>query len=297
MSVTVVIPSYNHRPYVLQAIESVLAQELTDLDLIVIDDGSQDGSAELIRELWEKRGGFRFIARENRGLLRTLNEGLHLARGEFFCELASDDYFPPGSLQRRIDYLRDSDCVAVFADGVIVQGTSPTAERFLPRQRRQMLAADDPIPAMLNGHLPVFSTGMIRTEVLRRVGGFDEENFRFYEDLDTPIRLALAGRFGFVDVPVICRREHESNVSTSTPHIRVEKVFWYAKLLQMREMAPYGAILRKQLRRSLLKLGRSLRQRKLPAQSREFRALRLGWQFAWQDWRVLYYLLCLRIPK
>lgn len=295
MSVTVVIPSYNHRDYVLQAVESVLAQEGVDLDLIVIDDGSRDGSPELIQRLHESRGGFRFIARENRGLIRTLNEGLALARGEFFCELASDDYFPPGSLRSRADHLRNSGCVAVFADGVMVRGTTLTSERFLDAKRRRMLSEKDPIPSMLNGVLPVFSTGMIRTDVLRRVGGFDEENFRFYEDLDTPVRLALAGRFGFLDASVICRREHETNVSTSTPHIRVEKVLCYAKLSQMPEMARYKAILRTELRRSLLKLGRSLGRRQASSLQRELGAMRLGWQFAWQDLRLLYYLLRYRI--
>jgi GT2 family glycosyltransferase len=149
---------------------------------------------------------------------------------------------------------------------------------------------------MLQGALPVFSTGLFRTDILREIGGFDEENFRFYEDLDTPIRLALAGRFGFIDASVICRRQHETNISTSTSHIRVEKVFWYAKLLRMSEMVPYRALVRKQLRRSVLKLMQVLGQQKKELGERELTALRMGWQYAFHDPRILFYLLKLRIP-
>ena len=76
MLVSIVIPSYNHRQYVVQAIESVLDQDWPEIDLIVIDDGSKDGSSEVIQELLDRRGGFRFVARENRGLIKTLNQGL-----------------------------------------------------------------------------------------------------------------------------------------------------------------------------------------------------------------------------
>ncbi|MFA5516691.1 MAG: glycosyltransferase family A protein [Desulfuromonadales bacterium] len=300
MAISVLIPSYNHCSYVVEAIESVLSQQgAIDVDLIVIDDGSTDGSPEAIRRLWEAQGGFRFIARENRGLIRTLNEGLGLARGDFFCELASDDYFPRDSLLLRRNFLHENpDCIAVFADGIRVRGHEKTGTRIIDNKRRRMFSLADPIPTMLGGVLPVFSTGLIRTEALRQAGGFDEENFRYYEDLDTPIRLALAGRIGFLDAPVIFRREHQTNVSGTTQHIRAEKVVWPAKLLRMHEMGPYKSILRKQLRRSLIKLARSLnRQQEKSPLSHEIKQLfSFGWGFAWQDFRILFYLLKFRIP-
>ena len=184
-----------------------MSQTWSNIDLIVIDDGSTDDSPDLIRSYYEKRGGFRFIVRGNKGLLKTLNEGLTLARGEFFCELASDDYFPLDSLEIRARYLLAHPLsVAVFGDGIIVQGNALTDETFCGEKRRCMLAKSDPIPDMLKGCLPVFSTGLVRTELLRRIGGFDDETFRYYEDLDTPIRLSLAGKLSMVNFPVIFRR-------------------------------------------------------------------------------------------
>lgn len=291
MLVSVVIPSYNHRAYVTQAIESVLDQSWPSVDLIVIDDGSKDGSAEEIRRLHARRGGFNFIARENKGLLHTLNEGLSLARGEFFCELASDDYFPPDSIELRVKYLQDHPgCVAVFGDGILVRGEVLTNETLIDGKRQQMFAVPDPIPHMLTGALPVFSTGLIRTGLLREVGGFDQLTFRYYEDLDTPIRLALAGRLGFMDAPVIYRRSHDTNVSGTTDHIRAEKVRCLQKLVKVPGLRPYAKILNKQLRREFLKLGRYLvregggtpEERELFRQSRQFFLSdpRLAWLYA-----------------
>lgn len=257
MLVSVVIPSYNHRDYVIQAIESVLDQSWPQVDLIVIDDGSKDCSPEAIQKLLDRRGGFRFIARNNLGLLKTLNQGLHLARGEFFCELASDDYFPPDSIEKRARYLLDHpECVAVFGDGWLVDGDRLTQERFLLDKHRRMFASDDPIPSMLNGVHPVFSSGIIRRDELIAVGSFDAELFRYYEDLDTPYRLLKRGRLGLLDEPVICRRSHETNVSRTTKHIRTEKLLLYDKLLVDEFFAPYRRDLRKKAQREYLKLGR-----------------------------------------
>ena len=157
MLVTVVVPCYNHEKYVRQTILSVLQQSHREIDLIFIDDGSRDSSPEIIAELQRQYGGFRYIARENRGLLSTLQEGLLLGKGDLFCEIASDDYFPPDSLHKRVEFLKNhQDHVAVFGDGLLVRGDFPTEEHILSQRRRQLFAFADPVPEMLKGLLPYF---------------------------------------------------------------------------------------------------------------------------------------------
>ncbi len=291
MLVSVVIPSYNHSDYVRQAVESVLGQVGVEVDLIVIDDGSRDGSAQLLRNLLAEFGSFRLIARENRGLLHTLNEGLGLARGEFFCELASDDFLPPDSLSKRVSFLQERpECVAVFGDGYSVLGQNVTAERIVDARRRKLFSLPDPIPAMLGGAMPVFATGLFRTGVLRSIAGFDAETFRYYEDLDTPFRLAAAGTVGFLDETLFFRREHETNVSRTTPHIRGEKVLCYSKLLKEPGLAFYRREIRRSLRRSLLALGRYL-SRSRGGTAREREVFRRGWGYIHRDPRLLWHLL------
>src|SRR3989442_13154067 len=105
--VSVVIPSYNHAQFVGAAIDSVLAQTLSDFELIIIDDGSKDDSVETIQRRLSQLNDdrVRLVARENRGLCRTLNEGLLMARGRYFAYLGSDDLWEPTKLEKQVDLL------------------------------------------------------------------------------------------------------------------------------------------------------------------------------------------------
>lgn len=292
-TVSVVIPSYNHHRYVILAIESVLAQTWPQVDLIVIDDGSSDGSAELIQTFWEQRGGFTYLRRENRGLIQTLNQGLELAKGQYFCELASDDYLPFDSLEKRATFLNNhQDCVAVFADGYMVWDERETKERFLDEKRRRLFDQKDPIPDLLRGTLPVFATGLFLTSSLREVGGFDYESFRYYEDLEMPVRLCQKGKVGFLDEPVFFRRDHETNTSRVTRHIRAEKVRCYEKFVKDPSLSFYRKLIRKCLRRHYLSLGRYLHQGHGSVQEKE--VFQGAWNFVWRDPRLVWYLLNIR---
>src|SRR5919198_117682 len=104
--VSVVVPSYNHAPFVASALRSVFRQTLRPAELLVIDDGSADDSARVAGGLL-KDCPFpcELIARENRGLCATLNEGLSKTRGEYFAYLGSDDLWLPGFLAARVSLL------------------------------------------------------------------------------------------------------------------------------------------------------------------------------------------------
>ncbi|HEX8292571.1 MAG TPA: glycosyltransferase family A protein, partial [Pyrinomonadaceae bacterium] len=104
--VAVVVPSYNHAPYVAAALRSVLAQTLAPARLLVIDDGSRDGSPRVIEDvLKDCPFPCELIARENRGLCATLNEGLSKTEGAYFAYLGSDDLWLPDFLAARVALL------------------------------------------------------------------------------------------------------------------------------------------------------------------------------------------------
>ncbi|WP_303721353.1 glycosyltransferase family 2 protein [Malonomonas rubra] len=263
MLVSIVIPSYNHRQYVVQAIESVLDQDWPEIDLIVIDDGSKDGSPEVISELLERRGGFRFVSRENCGLIKTLNQGLSMARGDFFCELASDDYLPVDSISIRAKAIaNDPTSIAVYANGHLVFDNEVIENGLINDKQRQMFASEDPVAWMIRGVLPVFSSGLYRIDAIRDIGGFDENTYKYYEDLEIPVRLCGLGHVKFMDKPVIYRREHDSNISKTTNHVRLEKVRCLDKLLSDEEFIHHKDDLVKLLAHEYFKYGKSLlRQR------------------------------------
>jgi glycosyltransferase involved in cell wall biosynthesis len=288
--VSIVIPCYNYAKYVVEAIDSVLGQTWKNIDLIVINDGSKDESDAIIRRHHQKYGGYRYLSRENRGLVPTLKEGLDLAEGDYFSELSADDYLMPDSVERRLQFLHDHPgCVAVFADETIVENEVPTDKRVLRDKHRHMFSCNDQIPAILDGAFPLFPTGLIHRQALIDTGGFDED-LKHYEDLDVPIRLCHAGRLGFLDEPVMYRREHGHNVSSVSSHIRTEKVVFYYKMLRHPKMKPYHRQTEHKLRRSLLALGRSLVKRP-DASERDYEWFRLSRLFMWRDPRLLWYVM------
>src|SRR5215207_2687550 len=104
--VAVVVPSYNHAPFVAAALRSVFAQRLAPARLLVIDDGSRDGSPRVIEDvLKDCPFPCELIARANRGLCATLNEGLARTEGAYFAYLGSDDLWLPGFLEARVALL------------------------------------------------------------------------------------------------------------------------------------------------------------------------------------------------
>ena len=295
--VSVVIPCYNHEHYIEQAISSVLSQDYPSIELIVIDDGSTDNSPKIIKELHDKQQNFTYLSQKNSGLIATLKRGLTRAKGEFFCQLASDDFLPSNSISKRVEKLNANlNSVAVFTDAYSVNGDVVTERRITRDKLKRMYASDDPITHILQGAPPIFSTGLHRTNALRAIDAFDSTTFRYYEDLDTPILLLTQGSFEYLDEALFFRRTHATNISGTTSHIRSEKIKCYQKLLAHSELAAYHKLLLRLLKRSYLQLGRTISQANndMPV---ERNLLNTGWKYAFSDMRLCYYLLSNKLQK
>lgn len=115
--VTYVVLSYNHARFVRQAIESILAQRYSAIELIVVDDGSTDGSLEILRDLSFKKG-FRLIEKENGGVVSSLNLGVSLASGQFIVPHASDDVSHPDRTTVQVEMLLQSPEAGFVAGGI-----------------------------------------------------------------------------------------------------------------------------------------------------------------------------------
>lgn len=113
-AVSVMMLVYNTRRYVEAAVRSILDQTWTDFELILIDDGSNDGSEEILRRLAAEDARIRLVSRENRGIVASRNEAVGLARGRFIAVMDSDDLSRPDRLARQVEYLdANPDCVLV----------------------------------------------------------------------------------------------------------------------------------------------------------------------------------------
>lgn len=104
--VSVILPAYNAKKYLQESISSILSQSLTDLELIVIDDGSFDGSIQIIRAIAKVDSRVRVISRENRGLIKSLNEGIGCSRGKWVVRMDADDVSMPDRLEKQLQWLQ-----------------------------------------------------------------------------------------------------------------------------------------------------------------------------------------------
>jgi len=119
-TVTVYITNYNYEKYLEKAIQSVICQTFQDLELIIIDDGSTDGSREIIKK-YENNEKIYTVFQQNKGLNRTNNVALKLASGKYIMRLDADDYLDPNALEVMVQKLeRFPECVLVFPDYYIV---------------------------------------------------------------------------------------------------------------------------------------------------------------------------------
>ncbi len=207
--VSVVVPSYNHARFVEKTLHSIMKQSLQPTYLLVIDDGSKDNSPSIIeRTLNDCAFPCELIARSNRGLCATLNEGFERTSGEYFAYLGSDDLWLPEFLNARVRML-DSRVDAVLAYGHafftdeenrIVDSTADWAE-YADGDAKEML---------LQTTAPMSPTVVYRREALEQER-WDEASA--LEDYDLYLRLSAKGDFAFDPQILSAWRRHKSNVS------------------------------------------------------------------------------------
>ena len=207
--VSVLLPLYNGEAYIREAVESVLAQTRRDFELLILDDGSRDGSLAIVQEIARRDPRVRVISRENRGLTETLNELLAAARGELVARMDADDVCLPDRFERQLAFLdAHPEVVCVGGDPVMIDDRG----RLLTVLELPVEDAEIQAKALV-GHAPLFHpAAMIRRAALERIGGYRHE-FWPAEDLDLWLRLGEIGALANLRGPVLRYRLHGASVS------------------------------------------------------------------------------------
>lgn len=209
--VSVLLASYNHENFVEAAVRSVMSQKGVPFELIVLDDGSKDSSPEILERLSEELK-FRYIHRENKGVIATLNEMLELARGKYFCTFSSDDVMPPDRLARQVQYMESHpDAVSCFGQ-VVAMRENGTLEKYMEPVYLQAVPEITFEELFLGKKALHGCAEMFVTKVVRDLGGYDSQFF--FEDF--PLYLKVVYEFGPQPVlaNVVCcyYREHGCNM-------------------------------------------------------------------------------------
>lgn len=207
--ISVIIPSYNHIDYVGDAIKSIFEQSQGSfsLELIVIDDGSTDGSAEFLRQLESSRGyPFKLILKSNEGLCRTLNRAItEYASGEYIAVIASDDMWHPEKLKRQLEHILKHPFSALCYSNARTFGR----ERCESKASRFLFSGDVRNRLTLYNFIPA-GTILFTRKLYDSIGGFDEAGLRL-EDWDFLLRASVVTSFCCLDEELLLYRLHDES--------------------------------------------------------------------------------------
>jgi alpha-1,3-rhamnosyltransferase len=212
-SVTVLVPSYNHAPFIERTLRSIFKQSLPPKKLIVIDDGSKDESVTVIeRALAECPFDNHLIIQENKGLSATLNKGFALSNGEYFAYLGSDDVWLPQFLEKRTALLESRpSAVLAFGHAYLIDED----DRIIDNTQSWTSFADgDLLPFLLRGEIPASPTVVYRAVALKNERW--NENAAL-EDYELYLKLCKQGEFALDSSVLSAWRQHGWNTSSDFP--------------------------------------------------------------------------------
>jgi glycosyltransferase involved in cell wall biosynthesis len=202
--VSVIIITYNREKYLKAALQSVFDQDYANHEVILVDDGSTDGTPAIADDL---QGQVRYVRMPHRGIPAARNEGVRQAKGQFIAFLDSDDLWEPGKLSFQVSHLQENPaCDICF--GMLRRFLEP-GSALPPGLRMESVTADQVSMSVC--------VGLIRREVFEQVGEFDE-TFALGEDSDWMARARDRDcRFDFPERCLARIRIHDANSSHHNP--------------------------------------------------------------------------------
>lgn len=214
--VSIMMPAYNADPYIGAAIESVLAQTYSAWELLIVDDGSTDGTGDVMKRYHDQR--IRSFRQPNAGESVARNRALAETQGEFVAFLDADDFFQPDHIANLVDHLqRHTEVEGVYTDGYYCNSADVPLARLSSRRRGPFTG--DIYPELVLAS-DVFGPPLC---VMVRTAPIAERQLRFDPaivigpDWDFFTRLAAFTRFGYVDATTCFYRVHDSNITVRVP--------------------------------------------------------------------------------
>lgn len=210
---TVVIPTHNRVVFLMEAIESVLAQTFKDYELIVVDDHSTDGTKAAVTSLEDPR--IRYVLNDrNPGGAGTRNAGIFRSRGAWVAFLDDDDVWLPKKLELHYKKIQEFDnSVGLLYSGSAKYDFTNQSQISISVPEKEGWIQDD---LLYKNYLETFSRVSIRADVLKKVGGLDER-FEALQDRDLYVRIAGVCKIALIkDTLTLSRRSNTNRITTNT---------------------------------------------------------------------------------
>lgn len=215
--VSVVLPVYNGEKYLKEALESILNQTYRNIEIIIVNDGSQDGTLSMILQYMVKDRRIVLISRENRGLVCSLNEALKIARGEYIARMDADDISHPDRFEKQVAYLDEHKDIYLLGSNynlIYEEGLSEERKKRHDGTHRRSQAPIDPNNRFLSTNETmkfIHPTIMMRRELFDIVGPYRDYKI---EDLELYFRVGAKG-LGItkIEEPLLDYRAREESKS------------------------------------------------------------------------------------
>ncbi len=221
--ISVITPAYNRLDLIQETLDSVFGQSLGDLEYILVDDGSSDGTFEWLEGVQDPR--LRLLThpeRQNRGQAASINLGLEQARGEFVVILDSDDLLAPGALEAHAAMLEQNPALGmVYGQGYAIDVDGHRLYPLFPEGHRE---TSEPDRLLLDCYVASPGLCMFRKSVIDEVGPL-EVTFRAAQDHDFLLRVAEKAPVGYSGVTSFYYRKHDGSISTNGQRTRWQNGF------------------------------------------------------------------------
>jgi len=215
--VSVVMSVYNGERYLSECITSILSQTLKNFEFLIIDDGSTDSTAKIIKTFAEDDSRICFIKNPgNLGLAKSLNLGVAKAEGEYIARIDCDDICLPERLEVQVDYLNGNPDIAVVGSWLTMIDENGKETKTIKVELKSY--TDFLFNFLICKNYLYHPSVMFRKEIIQSLGGYDQEEFPA-EDFGLWMRLAKAGYDArIIQKPLTCYRSHSQQICTMRKH-------------------------------------------------------------------------------
>jgi glycosyltransferase involved in cell wall biosynthesis len=244
--VSIIIPAYNAADTICASIDSALTQSYTDIEIIIVDDGSTDKTANICRHYLNKDARIKYISKKNSGVSAARNAGIKSAKGEFVSFLDADDLWERNKILLQVAASRKQPDAIILTELQRFSGDGPSRKLLSKTLLPQYTQKEEYIRAILNlenFEMACFGTALVRKAHLDAVGLFDETLITA-EDWDLWLRLAFHFPFVNIDQPLRLYRKYTGSLTTQT---KLEKTL-HGQLYIMDKVARFGVLSQEELR-------------------------------------------------
>ncbi len=206
--------SFNYDRYIASAIESVLSQTFSDLELIIVDDASSDRSCDVIRSYLKKDERIKAIFhKDNQGISKTVNDGWRAAQGRFIASISSDDIWAENKLDRQMDVLQDDDDLLVWTEGEIIDAFGRSTGGLFTKVHGagNRKKCGDIFEELLKGNFIFASSRIFKKDNLQGRGY--SVDLKYLSDYRFAVDMASLYDYHFIKEPLTKYRMHGNNTA------------------------------------------------------------------------------------